>query len=964
MIFQFSARGQDNEVLIKGTVVDVDDEGPLPGVNIMEEGTSNGTTTDFDGDFEFTVQEDATIVFSSMGYATQKIDVDGETEFNVALEISGDELDEVIVTGYTNQVKREVTSSVSNIKGEDLQDVTTPDVGGMLQGKAAGVDVVNTEGKPGSKPTINIRGLSSINGSTNPLWVVDGAILHDAPDLNPNEVESMSVLKDASATALYGSRGANGVIVVTTKSGKKGETTVSVNSKLGFSKFSFGNFGIMNSQELYDYYQEFSNPDRIPSEINEELLDTDFDWVKNGTQSGLTQDHNVSLSGGSEKTKTFFSLGYYNEEGSLKGYDYNKLSTRLNLDYEVNDKLTLKPKVGINYSYNKDQQHSIYVMNTNMPWDHPYDDEGNLVNPQEPGVDWIGRDEENYLHDLQWNYSKGKTLKMNTNFDFEYKITPKLRFQSTNNFTLYYNRGKSYTDPRSNGGKADKGYIGDTNVERITKFTNQMLKYSNTFGDHNLSVIGAFEYNDYNYESSGATGKGIVAGSSILDVTASPEDVSGTRNQYAVQSLLSNVDYSFDDRYMAQFSIRNDGASNFGKDHKYGTFFSFSGGWNIHNEAFYKSEIVDQLKLRASYGSVGNRPDDLYPQYSKLALNESYSGNPSAIPSQLGNQNLTWEKSFQSNIAVDARLFERFNFTVEYYDKNTSELLYNVSLPAVTGYTGVWRNVGAVRNKGFEGNIDANIFDQDNAFQWDVQLNIGANTNKVTELYEGQEIDRGDKISREGKDFNSWYMRKWLGVDSENGKPLWEVVDKETGETSETSDYNKATKQIVGTSSPDLYGGINSTMSYKNFTLGMNFSYVTGGQVLNLSRQLYDADGAYPTYNQQKLKGSWNRWKEPGDDATHPELVYGGNNNSNKPSSRYLETATYLRLRNLRFGYSFSEKLLEPLNIKSAELYFSGDNIFTVTGFSGTDPEVGNDGTFDNAYPLPKRFMFGVNLSF
>lgn len=963
-LFYYTGWAQENEITISGVVTDAETNLPVPGANILEIGTSNGTSTDFDGKFSLTIKENSEIEISSLGYNKEKLAVSGESEINVQLKTAQNELDEVIVTGYTNQVKRKLTSAVSNVSRDELQDVTSSDVGGMLQGKAAGVDVINTGGEPGSKPTINIRGISSLNGNTSPLWVVDGAIVHEAPDLNPNEVEAITVLKDASATALYGSRGSNGVIVVTTRSGKKGKTTFSVSSKTGISQFNMGKFKVMNSEEMYDYYQQFGNQNRIPENVTEDVLNTDYDWLSNGTQTGFIQDHNISLLGGEEKTKTFFSLGYYSATGSLKGFNFDKLSSRLNLDYEVNDRLTIKPKLAVNYMFSKNRRHSLYTMNTNMPWDNPYDENGELINPLEGGVEWFGRDQENYLYDLQWNYSKRDRLNLSTDLGLEYKISPSLTFISTNSFTLFYSRGRTYTDPRSNSGKADKGTLENSEAQRITMFTNQMLKYSKSFGEHDLDALIAYEFNNYNYEGFGARGRGLVEGSQILDLTAIPDNVNGTRNQYALQSLLSNIDYTFDNRYLAQFSIRYDGASNFGKNNKYGTFFSFSGGWNIHNEAFFESETFDQLKLRASYGSVGNRPSNLYPQYSRYALSNSYNGQPVAAPSQLGNQDLTWEKSYQTNIAVDAQIYKRFNVTAEYYIKNTSDLLYNVALPGVTGYTGVWRNIGGVKNKGVEGAVSADIFDREKEFQWNLSLNVGSNTNKVTELSEGQEIDRGNKISRQGEDYNSWYMRKWLGVDTETGKPLWEVVDKQTGETSETSDYNEATKQIVGTSSPDLYGGIASNMKFKNFTLGMNFSFVSGGKVLNLSRQLYDADGAYPTYNQQKLISGWSRWEKPGDEATHPQLLYGGNNNSNKPSSRYLESGSYLRLRNLRVGYNLSDNLMESLQLEAAQIYLSADNLYTFTGFSGTDPEVGSDGTYDNSYPLPRRIMLGLNISF
>ncbi len=966
LLIQPVAWSQESKIIVKGSVVDAGTQTPIPGVFIVEQGTDNGVVTDFDGNFTIEVPGNASLEASYMGYATQTVAVNNQTELFINLKVSTNSLDEVVIVGYSTQQKGKLTAAVSTIEGEDLEEVSTPNVSGMLQGKAAGVQVVNSSGQPGALPDIHIRGISSLNGSTSPLWVVDGVIVHGTPNIDPNNVKSISVLKDASATALYGSRGANGVVVVTTKTGKVGETVVNVSARTGFSNFNMGNFEVMNSQELYNYYQKFSNPDRIPAGITEDVLNTDFDWVKNGTQTGQLQDYNVSLSGGTEKSRTYLSLGYFDATGTLKGFDYNRMSMRLNLEYDVTDKLTVKPKVGVNYTTRKNRQHDLYSMFTNMPWDNPYAEDGSVVNPQETGVQWFGRDKSNYLYDLQWNHSKTNTLNLFTNMDLVYDITPNLKFISTNSYTLYYSRAKSYTDPRSNGGKAIDGALEESNAQRITRFTNQMLRYTNKFGDnqaHEISALAAYEYNDYVYESMGTRGIGLIAGSEILDVTATPDKAYGTKNDYALQSFLTNVDYSYDDRYMGQISLRYDGASNFGENNKYGVFYSFSGGWNIHNESFFKSNIFDQLKLRASYGAVGNRPSSLYPQYALYDIKNTYTGLPAATPSQLGNPDLGWEKSYQTNLAVDAIVFDRFNVTLEYYNKNTSDLLYFVTLPSVTGYTGYWENIGGVKNTGVELAVGADIFKPESDFQWNLNVNIGSNQNEVTDLYEGQEVTRGYKITQIGEDFNTWYMRKWLGVDPENGNPLWEAVDPNTGERTATSDYNEATKQKVGTSSPDFYGGINSAMTYKGFSLNMSFSFVSGGEILNLSRQLYDADGTYPTYNQQKLADGWNRWEKPGDIATHPKLVYGGNNNSNKPSSRYLEDGSYFRLRNIKLGYSFSDKVTESLKINRLSVYFTADNVFTLTDFSGTDPEVGVGGIYNNLYPIPRRFAIGVNLS-
>lgn len=963
-LFQLCVYAQNGTQSIQGTVTDSKTGMPIPGANVIEKGTTNGVITNFDGQFEMEVHANGTLVISYLGYAKKEIPINGQTEINIKLEQQASALEKIIVVGYVSQEKAAVTSSVSSLDAEKLEGVTSPDVSGMLQGKASGVQVINGSGRPGSAPTINIRGLASINGNSSPLWVMDGVILHSPPNLNPSAVASISILKDASATALYGSRGANGVIVVTTKSGVSGETKISVSSKVGFSKFNQGNFELMNSQQLYDYYQKFGNQNQIPANITDDVLKTNYDWVENGTQTGIVQDYDISLSGGGEKTRTFLTLGYFEETGTLKDYKYKQLNARLNLTYNVNDKLAIKPKIAVNYSQDHNQEGSLFDMNTYLPWDKPYDDNGELINPRDYSGVWYGRNQRNYLYDLQWNYGKSNVFNIYGNMDLEYEITDNLTFISTNSINLYKSEGFSYTDPRSTSGEAEQGRIDQSTATRTTRFTNQMLRYTDHFGKHDLNALIAYEYNDYVYKSTGATGTGIIPGSEILDVAANPKDVYGAKNEYALQSVLSNINYAYDDRYLVQVSARYDGASNFGEKNKYGTFFSASAGWNIHKEAFFKSETFDQLKLRASYGSVGNRPDDLYPQYGLYSISSSYNGTPAATPSQLANPDLSWEKSYQSNFGVDMRLFERFNLSVDYYIKNTSDLLYFVALPAVTGYTGYWENIGGFKSSGFEVVAGADIFDSESEVQWRVNLNIGTSQNEVTELFEGQEIDRGYKITRIGEDFNTWYMRKWLGVDPANGNPLWEVVDPVTGKRTETSDYNKATKQIVGASTPDFYGGFGTNLSYKNFHLGASFSFVSGGKILNLSRQLYDSDGAYPTFNQQVLMDGWSRWEKPGDIATHPLPLYGGNNNSNKPSSRYLEDGSYLRLRNVRLGYNFGENITKPLHISNIELFISADNLVTLTEFSGTDPEVGADGIYQNLYPIPRRFVVGLNVSF
>lgn len=953
------------EKQVTGTVTDGETAVPIPGVNVVVKGTNTGTATDFDGNFSMNVANDAILVFSYIGYENKEVSVAGQSDLQVELAIAASELDEVVVVAYGTQTREEVTASVSTIDAEELTDVTTTDVSTMMQGKVAGVQVVQSSGEPGSVPDVRIRGVSSIDGRVSPLWVVDGVIMHGTPNLNPNEIESLSVLKDASATSLYGSRGANGVVVVTTRSARKGRSELTLTSKTGFATFNRGNFEVMNSAQMYDYYRQFGDSFNSAENAwyNPELLNRDYNWVDNGTQTGVVQDHNLIFTAGEENSKTYISLGFYDETGTIKGYEYDKLSLRINHDHNIGERLTIKPKIALNYNTRESRQHSLYAMQTNMPWDNPNNDSGELVNPQENGVPWIGRDKSNYLYDLQWNHSNSQEFNLYSNFDIEFKITDHLKFVSTNGYTLYRFDNKSYVDPASTSGLADDGRLSQSTSKRITRFSNQMLKYMNVWGKHNFTALAAYEYNDYVYEDFSATGSGIVAGTEILNNAANPKSVGGFKNEYALQSILFNANYSFDDRYLTQVSVRRDGASNFGENNQYGTFYSVSAGWNIHKESFFEVDAIDELKFRASYGAVGNRPSSLYPQYDLYSLSNTYNGIPVTTPSQLGNADVGWEKSYQTNIGIDAFLFDRIGLTFDYYIKDTSDLLYFIAIPDVTGYSGYWENIGGVKNNGIELFLDADII-RSQDFQWAMNFNIGFNKNEVTELYEGEPIIKGNKRLNIGEDINTWYMRKWAGVDPENGDPLWELIDEETGEVSTTNNWNDATQQEVGTSSPDYYGGFGTAFTYKGIRLSANFAFSNGNKIYNYNRELYDADGAYPTYNQQVLADGWSRWQEPGDIATHPRPIYGGNNLSNKTSSRYLEDGSFLRMRNIRLGYTFDYEWIQNLGMSNLNLYISGDNLWTITDFSGMDPEVGVGGTYNTLYPVAKRLTVGISASF
>jgi len=954
---------QAQEKTVQGVVTD-DTGQPLPGATVILVGTTKGVSTDFDGNYSITVPNgNSMLKFTSLGMLSQQITVREQTTINIMLIADNNVLDEVVVVAYGTQKRGTITGSIASIKSEKLNDVTTPSVSGMLQSKLAGVQVSSSSGGPGSSPSISIRGVSSLNSRTSPLWVIDGVIFNGTPTVNPNDVASISVLKDASATSLYGSRGSNGVIVVTTKTAKVGVSELTFSSRIGTTKFNNGNFQVMNSQQLYDYFLSIDpNPENTYTWFSEDLLNTDFDWVNHSTQDGLVQDYNLSYSGANEKSKTYITGGYNTDEGTIKGTDWDRITFRMNSEYKVNERLTLKPKLAFRFDKWTSRAHSRYQMYTNMPWDNAFDAEGAPVNPHDADI-WYGREDVNYLYDLQWNYSKSKTFNVNFNMDLEYKITSNLKYLSTNSFILNYSNGMSYTDPISLAGTSNGGVLGNSNSRTMTRLTTQMLRYNADFGLHNVSALAGYEFNDYLSESFSASGKGLIGGGTVLGVTAEPNAVAGGTADWAVQSLFTGVDYTYDNRYYGKLSVRQDGASNVGIDNQYGVFYAAGAGWNIHNEKFFNIDNVNQLKLRASYGSVGNRAGSLYPYQSLYDVSRSYNNTPAATPSQLGNSDLKWEKSYETNIALDVRLFDRVSTTLEYYFKDTSDLLYWVSLSQISGYSGYWENVGGLENKGFEFSLNTEIL-KNTDFKWNVDFNIGFNKNKLTSLFEDHDdLQMGSKILTIGEDINTWSMREWVGVDPDNGDPLWEAID-ENGVVTNTNDYNAATVQKVGTSTPDYFGGFTSNMAYKGFSLSANFSFVKGNRIYNSSRFTYDSDGAYPQFNQQVFAEGWSRWEKPGDIATHPLALFSGNKKSNNSSSRYLEDGDYLKLRNVTFAYNLPESLMTNLGISKAKIYFSGDNLLTFTDYTGMDPEVSLGGSVSNQYPSPKRFVLGVNFSF
>ncbi len=967
--------------IVKGKVTDASGL-PLPGVNVLIKGTTIGVQTDYNGEFAIEVADNQTVlVISYMGMQEQEVTI-GKGPIVVTLKEAGEVMDEVVIVGYSKIKKESLTGALQTINNKKLIDATTPTVENLLSGKATGVYVSSGNGQPGDVGKIVIRGKTTVNGSTDPLWVVDGVIVGSGSgNVNPADIETLTVLKDAASTAVYGSQGANGVIIVTTKSGKSGKATINASIKTAATTVNSGNFDIMNGSELYDLYDSFPNKQEFSNAWwwTPELRNKNYDWWKNATKTGIARDFNLSVNGGSDVFKSYVSLGVYDETGAVKGYDYTRYNLLLKFSYKLNDWITIRPQANITRSETEDRQHSVGAMYSNMPWDSPYLPDGTLVGNQ-PNPTWVNTTGSNYLYDLQWNYAESERYSVRTNLDFDVKLNSWLTFTSTNNYIFSNFNSMAYADPRSSEGLSVKGRITDKTSSNNRLYSNQLFKFNKSFGAHAINAVAGYEWNEYKGKNTEGIATGIPPGFIVPDAATVPEKVRGGRSEWAVQSLLTNINYTYDDRYMAQFSIRRDGASNFGENARYGNFFSISGGWNIHKEKFFKADYINNLKLRASYGSVGNRPTSLYPHLPLYSVSTGYNENPGAIISQIGNPDLSWEKTFTTGFGLDVSFLNRVNITLDYYDKDTSGLLYEVPLPGVIGVTSIWRNVGAVNNKGFEASVNVDIIKNEN-WKWNVDANIGINKNKVTSLYgTKQQIIVGDgtgisgsafKLLKPGMDVDTWYLPEWAGVNSDNGKPEWFTTNA-AGERVKTSSYGEASKNPIasGAYTPSYFGGFSTTLNYKNFDFGATFTYSVGGKIYNYARAEFDSDGAYTDRNQMNLQSGWSRWEKKGDIATHPQAVYNNSSNSNKASTRFLEDGSYLKLRSVSFGYNLS---IERLNISNLRIFVSGENLFTLTDFSGVDPEIpphelrngtrSITGVSTSVYPQSRRFVLGFNLT-
>ncbi len=962
------------DIIVKGVVKDK--TGPLPGVSVtLKDDTRIGVATDADGNFNIKVPENGILIFKAVGFKAVEMPVKGRTMINVTMEEEMSNLDEVIVVGYTSKQRSQISSSVSIVSGKELNDVTSNSITNLLQGKAPGVVVSNASGNPNASSNIVIRGSSSISAGAEPLMVVDGIIGGSA---NPTDVESVTVLKDASATGLYGSRAANGVIIITTKAGKAGKAKVTLNANTGFNEVSMGNFKVMNSQQVYDYHKSFFTPTDFARERPVSLLSQNTNWHDLTYRTGITQNYEVAVSGGSEKTQMYVSGNYYNEEGTVRNTGLERFNLRTNLSHKINDKLKLGVKInGSNRTFENEASGNYGAISAavqNMPFDNPYNPNGSIKIGTEPG--WTGREQDNFLHGWQYNFNKGKDLSIDGDLNLDYFISPSLTFSTYNRASYANSKSELYYDVQAKAGKGLGELTNSYNYNNRLISSNR-LNFEKKFGSHSLNAIVVAEAEKNYRDQNILFGTKISPGLHVMEAAATilrPAGSPGSTSENAFTKGLIQVDYNFNNRYFVIGSFINESSSRFGKNNRAANFYTLGSSWIISNENFMQNmKAFDQLKVRASYGSTGNANIGDYQSLGLYNYASQYGGNPASIPFQIPNNDLTWEKAKSLDFGLDISLFNRILINVDWYNKTTKGLLLNVPLPTTSGYSSVIQNVGSVKNEGIELNLTTKNFEGKD-FKWETRFNIAFNKNEVLVLNQGKDISTGDLRISVGRDLYTWYFRKWAGVDPANGNPLWENIATDANGNrvvTTTNNYNLATLQFTGKASPDFTGGISNVITYKSISLSAFANFVSGGLVYD--QNFAGSDGAYQTYNEAVLQKSQKRWVSPGDLATHPKAVYGGNLNSNKPSSRFLQDGSYIRLRNVTLGYNLPASFLNKTRIKNARIYASGDNLWTGTNYLGMDPEValspGNGATIGNSgsaykYPISKKVLFGINIEF
>lgn len=985
---------------------------PLPGANILEKGTTNGTQTDFDGNFEITLSNaDAILSVTYIGFSSKEIPLNGQNSLTITLEESAAALDEIVVVGYGTQKKSDLTGSVSSLKSEDLNPGANASVDQMMLGRAAGVQINQSSSAPGGGLSIRIRGASSLNASNEPLYVIDGFPIDNSPNLtsggaaevsenqspnnplnslNPADIESIEILKDASATAIYGSRGANGVVMITTKKGKSGKMRVTYDVYSGIQTVA-KTIDVLNTSQyinaINDLSQEQGNSPVFSDADISSIGNGNF-WQDRVFRSAPITSHNISVGGGDEKTSVYASVNYFDQEGVVKNSGIKKYTGRINIDSKIGE----RAKIGLNFNT------SLIKDNNNIDGIQTNENAGPiysslLYDPTEP------------IYNADGTFSQSANLTVNNPVTLISGIlslnesnrtfgSAYLNYDITDNLSGKFNFGTDrqtsrrdiYNSTQTIRGGAANGIANINVLERSNYLFEYTMNYQKAFNEnHNLTVLGGITYQKFSLKNFYGNISGFPSddiGTNNLELGDTNTDQLGSRTEEnTLLSYLGRVNYNLYNKFLLTGSIRADGSSRFGDNNKFGYFPSFAFGWKLNEEEFIP-DLFSQLKLRASWGLTGNQEIGNYNSQltfqsgPNVVLGNSVLG--SVIPSRKANDDLKWETTEQFNVGLDAALLNgRVSATLDYFSKNTKDLLFNLPLPLASGYASILSNVGEVQNKGFEVLINTtNVISDD--FKWDTSLNFAAIKNKVVDLGRIESIVTGNimavgntAIIRDGDPLASYYGYVVTGIFQENddiansaqpiaepGHPIFEDRDGDGAIT-------PADQTIIGSPFPDFTYGIQNSFSYKNLQLDVFFQGQEGAELININliESLYPANFR----RNRQSRTIIDRWTPQNTDAKWPSSVNPNAYGASKVNTLTVEDASYFRLKNVQLSYNVPVDNVNFLN--SMRVYITGQNLFTITDYGGFDPESNSLGSSNvrvdySSYPTARTYLLGLTASF
>ena len=956
-----------SNVKVSGVVTSAEDELPMIGVGVLA-GPGVGVTTSIDGDYMIEVPAGTQLTFSSIGFQDVTVIVPAGDTFvhNVVMQPESMKLDDVVVIAYGVRKKGTVAGSVSTVKSEKLENTPTAAFDQALQGQVAGLTVLSNTGEPSASASMTIRGTNSINSGTSPLYILDGVAISasDFNTINPADIESMSVLKDASSTSIYGARAANGVIVITTKRGRNMDRpNINYRMQLGVSSIAHGNWDLMNTAERIQYEKEIG---MTAGQNYDYLSKTDVNWMDVVfNDAAMLQSHELSVSGATDKTNYYFSGGYYDQEGIAPGSLFERYSMRFNFEQRMSDWLKMGTNTMFNFQNIQQADEGAYALVTPisasrfmLPYWNPYKADGSLASIEDGSWNGQGQNPLEWLENNPLAYKKYKVFstvfaELNLYKNLVFKSQFSADFSHTTGFSQSF---PSYV-PNQGEGMASRSSSDGMNLQ-----VSNTLNYRFNVSDiHDFNFLLGHEWQNYHMEAFSISTAG-QTNDLLTDVatgTRARSWSSTSTGDYSRVSFFGRGEYNYMDRYYGELSVRTDGSSRFGKDNRWGVFGAVGFMWNLRNEDFMASNR-DWLTLAQIALSSGTSGNSEIPNYEHLALiggGADYVGDAGVAPVQPGNEKLTWENTWTSNLAFHFGFWGRLNVDLELYNKKTTDMLMNVPLSYAqsNGYGYMWDNVGAMVNRGVELNVNATLV-QFKDFVWSVNANVGYNHNRLVELYNGvteYELANTNTKLVVGHPVGEFYINRYAGVNPANGDALW--YDKDGNITNVLRDEDKV--MIGKTYHAPWQGGFGTNFGWKGLTLSAQFSWVGKRWMINNDRYFDESNGRFATYNQSNrlLK----RWKNPGDITDIPRHgVY------TEFDSRLLEDASFLRLKNLQLGYALPADLLKKSGfIRGLRFYAQAQNLLTFTKFSGLDPE-GTTNLYAAKYPMSRQFTFGLDLTF